>query len=94
MRRVQRFVPPFKKRWDRCRRTEEMIGERGVEVDHSTLHRRLLKYVAALEKAFLARRRAGAQWESGDWNSDVEIRQLNISTTSLNRLGMLTPSTH
>ena len=35
------------------RQVEEMMGERGVEVDHSTLHRWVLKYVPALEKAFL-----------------------------------------
>ena len=39
------------------RQIEEMMGERGVEVDHSTLHRWVLKYVPALEKAFLARKR-------------------------------------
>jgi putative transposase len=38
-------------------------GERGVEVDHSTLHRWVLKYVPALEKAFLARKRpVGGSW--------------------------------
>jgi putative transposase len=36
---------------------EDIMGERGVEVDHSTLHRWVLKYVPALEKAFLARKR-------------------------------------
>lgn len=45
------------------RQIEEMMQERGVEVDHSTLHRRVLKYVPLLEKAFLARkRRAGGSW--------------------------------
>src|ERR1700685_2340589 len=45
------------------RQIEEMMGERGVEVDHSTLHRWVLKYVPALEKAFLARKRAvGGSW--------------------------------
>jgi transposase-like protein len=38
------------------RQIEEMMGERGVEVDHSTLHRWVLKYVPALEKVFLARK--------------------------------------
>jgi putative transposase len=36
------------------RQIEEKMGERGVEVDHSTLNRWVLKYVPALEKAFLA----------------------------------------
>jgi hypothetical protein len=45
------------------RQIEEMMGERGVEVDHSTLHRWVLKYVPALEKAFLARKRlVGGSW--------------------------------
>jgi putative transposase len=39
------------------RRIEEMMAERGVEVDHSTLNRWVLKYVLASEKAFLARKR-------------------------------------
>ena len=39
------------------------MGERGVEVDHSTLNRWPLKYVPALEKAFLARKRpVGGSW--------------------------------
>jgi putative transposase len=40
------------------RQIEEMLEERGVEVDHSTLNRWVLKYVPALEKAFLARLRS------------------------------------
>jgi hypothetical protein len=45
------------------RQMEEMMGERGVEVDHSTLNRWVLKYVPALEKAFLARKRpVGRSW--------------------------------
>src|ERR1700723_617078 len=45
------------------RQIEEMMGERGVEVDHSTLNRWVLKYVPALEKAFLARKRpVGGSW--------------------------------
>ena len=39
------------------RQIEEMMGERGVEVDHSTLHRWVLKYVQALEKALLTHKR-------------------------------------
>jgi putative transposase len=48
------------------RQTEEMMGERGVEVNHSTLNRWVLKYVSALEKAFLARKRPGG----GSWRLD------------------------
>ena len=38
------------------RQIEEMMQERGVEVDHPTLHCRVLKYVPLLEGAFLARK--------------------------------------
>jgi putative transposase len=45
------------------RQLEEMMGERGVEVDHSTLNRWVLKYVPLLEKQFRARKRpVGASW--------------------------------
>jgi putative transposase len=45
------------------RQIEEMMGERGVEVDHSTLNRWVLNYMPALEKAFLARKRpVGRSW--------------------------------
>jgi len=37
--------------------TELMMQERGVEVDHSTLQRWMMKYVPLLEGAFLARKR-------------------------------------
>ena len=40
-----------------------IFKERGVEVDHSTLNRWVLKYVPVLEKAFLARKRpVGGSW--------------------------------
>ena len=42
---------------------EEMMDERGVEVDHSTLNRWVLKYVPLLEAQFLARKRpVGSSW--------------------------------
>jgi len=45
------------------RQIEEMMQGRGVEVDHSTLHRWVLRYVPLLEKAFLARKRpVGSSW--------------------------------
>src|ERR1700679_1031057 len=45
------------------RQLEEMMEERGVEVDHSTLNRWVLKYVPLLEQAFRARkRRVGSSW--------------------------------
>jgi putative transposase len=39
------------------RQLEEMMDERGVEVDHSTLDRWVLEYVPLLDKQFRARRR-------------------------------------
>jgi putative transposase len=59
------------------RQIEEMMEERGVEVDHPTLHRWVLKYVPVLEKAFLARKLpVGGSWRldetyvriKGAWN--------------------------
>ena len=39
------------------RQLEEMMEERGVEVDHATLNRWVLKYVPQLEQSFRARKR-------------------------------------
>ena len=45
------------------RQLEEMMEERGVEVDHSTLNRWVLKYVPLLDKQFRDRKRqVGSSW--------------------------------
>ena len=45
------------------RQLEEMMQERGVEVDHSTLNRWVVKYVPLLDKQFRARKRpVGSSW--------------------------------
>jgi hypothetical protein len=45
------------------RQLEEMMDERGVEVDHSTLNLWVLKYVPLLETQFCARKRSvGSSW--------------------------------
>ena len=45
------------------RQLAEMMEERGVEVDHSSLNRWVLKYVPLLEQAFRARKRqVGGSW--------------------------------
>ncbi len=45
------------------RQLEEMMRERGVDVDHSTLNRWVVKYVPLLEKQFRARKRkVGSSW--------------------------------
>jgi putative transposase len=45
------------------RQLEEMMGERGVAVDHSTLNRWVIKYAPEVEKAFRRRQRpVGRSW--------------------------------
>lgn len=45
------------------RNLEEMMAERGVEVDHSTVHRWVIKIVPLVEKAFRRRKRpVGRSW--------------------------------
>src|SRR5712691_1740831 len=45
------------------RQLEEMMGERGVAVDHSTLNRWVIKYAPEFEKAFRRRQRpVGKSW--------------------------------
>src|SRR5206468_978996 len=45
------------------RQLEEMMSDRGVEVDHSSLHRWVLKYTPLLDQAFRQRKRpVGASW--------------------------------
>ena len=47
----------------RYRQLEEMMGERGVAVDHSTLNRWVIKYAPEFEKAFRRRQRpVGRSW--------------------------------
>lgn len=45
------------------RQLEEMMGERGVSVDHSTLNRWVVKYAPEVEKQFRTRKRpVGTSW--------------------------------
>ncbi|MCS4320808.1 transposase-like protein [Serratia sp. BIGb0234] len=45
------------------RNIEEMMAERGVVVDHSTLHRWVIRLVPLLDKAFRRRKRTvGRRW--------------------------------
>jgi putative transposase len=45
------------------RQLEEMMQERGVEVDHSTLNRWVVKYVPLLDEQFRERKRpVGSSW--------------------------------
>ena len=54
------------------RQLEEMMGERGVTGDHSTLNRWVIKYAPEVEKAFRRRQRpVGSSWRVNV--TDVEI---------------------
>jgi putative transposase len=45
------------------RQLEEMMEEHGVEIDHATLNRWVLKYVPLLEREFRARKHSvGPSW--------------------------------
>jgi transposase-like protein len=45
------------------RNLEEMMAERGLEVDHSTVHRWVIKLVPLFEKVFRKRKRpVGKSW--------------------------------
>ncbi|MGF6369013.1 transposase-like protein [Paraburkholderia sp. RAU6.4a] len=45
------------------RNLEEMMTERGIEVDHSSVHRWVIKLLPVLEKAFRKRKRpVGKSW--------------------------------
>src|SRR6185369_14533038 len=44
------------------RQLEEMMGERGVAVDHSTLNRGMIKYAPAFEKVFRRQQPVGRSW--------------------------------
>src|SRR5271156_2531596 len=63
-----REVIPWDVRWYVAypisyRQLEEMMSERGVEVDHSTLNRWVVKYIPLLEKQFRARKSpVGSSW--------------------------------
>jgi len=49
------------------RHLEEMMAERGVSVDHSTVHRWAIKLLPVLEKAFRLRKRpVGESWRMED----------------------------
>jgi hypothetical protein len=73
------------------RQLEEMMEERGVEVDHSSLNRCALKYAPLLGQAFRARKRqVGGSWRTDETYSSAsngvirarqERRRLNGSTS-------------
>ena len=57
------------------RHVEELMEERGVEVDHSTMHRWGIKYSPQLEEAFQRRKRAvWVSWRMDETSSKVKGR--------------------
>ena len=57
------------------RQLEEMMEERGVEVDHSTLNRRVVKYLPLLDQQFRAHKRpAGSSWQMDETYVKVKGR--------------------
>ena len=59
-RRVTFYRPPIS-----YRQLEEMMAEHGVEVDHATLNRWVVKYVPLLEREFRTRKLPVAP--AGEW---------------------------
>ena len=56
------------------RQFEEMMQERGVEVDHSSLNRWVIKYTPALYKAFRQRKRSvGTSWHLYPCQRPMEV---------------------
>ena len=57
------------------RNLEEMMAERGIAVDHSTVHRWALKLLPVLEKAFRLRKRpVGKNWRMDETYSTPSQR--------------------
>src|SRR6202048_5508290 len=55
------------------RHLEEMMAERGIAVDHSTVHRWAIKLLPVLEKAFRRRKRAvGKSWRMDETYSRIK----------------------
>jgi hypothetical protein len=55
------------------RHLEDMMAERGVSVDHSTVHRWAIKLLPVLEKAFRLRKRpVGKSWRIDE--TDIRIK--------------------
>ena len=73
------------------RQLEEMMAERGVEVDHSSLNRWVLKYSAPLEEAFRqCKRPVGTSWRMDETYISVKGQWKYLSATR-SRLWKLFP---
>jgi len=61
------------------RQLEEMMGERGVVVDHSTLNRWVIKYAPAFEKAFRRRQcPVGRSWRMDETYVKIKGKGANL----------------
>jgi len=59
---------------------EEMIGEHGIAVDHSTVHRWVIKLVPLLEKSFRQHKRpVGKSWRMDDVYQNSGAVEVSIS---------------
>ena len=67
------------------RHVEELMAERGVEVDHSTINRWVVKYSPLLEEAF--HRRTRPVWVS--WRMDETVRRIGCMEEHSQRLSEL-----
>jgi transposase-like protein len=57
------------------RNLEEMVVERGIEVDHSSVHRRVIKLVPLFEKAFRRHKRpVGKRWRTDESVSRTQAK--------------------
>ncbi len=56
------------------RNLEEMMQERGVTVDHSTIHRWIIKLVPVVEKTFRRRKVAvGTRWRMYEGSAHIDL---------------------
>ena len=66
------------------RQLEEMMEEHGVEVDHATLNRWVLKYIPLLDQEFRARKRpVGPSWRMAHDSPHLSDRAKDLSEQGL-----------
>ena len=61
------------------RNLEEMMAERGVSVDHSTINRWVLKYIPGFESKFRERKRpVGSSWRMDESVPQKAAREMRV----------------
>src|ERR1700709_2912714 len=69
------------------RNLEEMMAERGIEVDHSSVHRWVIKLLPVFEKAFSKRKRpVGKSWRVDETYVKVKGQWKCVSRTQARSL--------